>query len=163
MQCFYKVAMIGIIACFLGACDKKKGKDSNIPSNAYASGEANVVSLGVNDSLKYDKQTITVKQGKMVKLTLTHHGKMAKSNMGHNFVLLKKGIDIQAFTSKAVAAKETEYIPPSMKDAVIAHTKLLGGGESDTITFKSPAPGTYIFLCTFPGHHIMMRGEFVVQ
>jgi azurin len=40
---------------------------------------------------------------------------------------------------------------------------MIGGGESDTITFDAPEAGTYVFLCTFPGHYQVMRGEFIVE
>ena len=39
---------------------------------------------------------------------------------------------------------------------------MLGGGESDTITFNPPEPGVYTFICTFPGHYMLMMGEFHV-
>ena len=45
----------------------------------------------------------------------------------------------------------------------LAYTKMLGGGESDTITFDAPEPGTYIFICSFPGHYQLMMGEFIVS
>jgi azurin len=37
---------------------------------------------------------------------------------------------------------------------VLAHTKLLGPGESETVTFNAPfIPGEYPFFCSFPGHY----------
>ena len=55
------------------------------------------------------------------------------------------------------------YIPPDALDQIIAHTKLLGPGETDTIEFDAPGPGSYPFLCTFPGHVALMSGTLVVQ
>jgi azurin len=80
--------------------------------------------------------------------------------MGHNFVLLKKGVDLQQFALRAMNAAETAYIPAG--DEVIAHTKVIGGGEATSVTFDAPEPGTYQFLCTFPGHFAMMQGKFIV-
>jgi len=56
-------------------------------------------------------------------------------------------------------------VPVEMSDVIIAHTKLLGPGESDTITFKAPTKkGRYVFLCSFPGHYqIGMKGYMVVR
>ena len=54
--------------------------------------------------------------------------------------------------------KDTEYIPEG--DETYAYTKMIGG-ESDTITFDAPEAGTYVFLCTFPGHYQVMRGVIV--
>ena len=58
-------------------------------------------------------------------------------------------------------AKESEYIPDG--DDTIAYTSMIGGGESDQISFTVDEPGTYVFLCTFPGHYQIMRGEFIVE
>jgi azurin len=40
---------------------------------------------------------------------------------------------------------------------------MLGGGETDTIVFEVPAPGTYKFICSFPAHYMKMQGDFVVR
>ena len=69
--------------------------------------------------------------------------------MGHNFVLLKAGTDTAAFGAKAITAAATEYIPADAEE-IIAHTKLIGGGETDTIEFEVPGPGEYPFLCSSP-------------
>ena len=121
------------------------------------------VALEGNDAMQYNAKTIEVVAGNTVKLTLTHTGKMAKEVMGHNFVLLAKGTDIDAFSKAAMTAKDTDHIPADMKGKVIAHTKVIGGGESDTIEFAAPEAGEYQFLCTFPGHNVLMRGTFVVK
>ncbi|MEM1347791.1 MAG: azurin [Myxococcota bacterium] len=120
------------------------------------------LALESGDQMKYDKAQLSVQKNKRAKLTLKHTGKMKKEVMGHNFVLLKKDVDVQKFAVAAIAAKENGYIPAELKGDIIAHTKLLGGGESDTIEFDAPEPGTYVFICTFPGHYAVMKGEFVV-
>ena len=50
--------------------------------------------------MMYDKKTIEVKPGKNIILTLNHKGKIAKEFMGHNFVLLKKGVNVNEFAKK---------------------------------------------------------------
>ena len=116
--------------------------------------------INSNDQMKFDTAEIKVKAGEKVKLTLNHTGQLPKNAMGHNFVLLKKGIDVADFAMKAMDAKDNEYIPSK---GVIAHTKLIGGGESTTIEFTAPAKGTYDFICSFPGHYAMMKGKFIVE
>ncbi len=121
------------------------------------------VTITGNDQMKYDKDEIRVKAGQKVKLTLKHVGTMDKSVMGHNWVLLKPGTDMAEVGQAAVDAADSDYIPAAFKDKIIAHTKMLGGGESDTIEFEAPAPGTYTFMCTFPGHYALMHGKFIVE
>ena len=125
-------------------------------------GAVATVALTGNDMMQYNAKEITVAAGRTVKLTLTHTGAMPASAMGHNFVLLKPGTDAMAFAAAGAAAQATDYISPDHADKVIAQTKLVGGGESDTIEFAAPAPGTYEFICTFPGHSAIMRGTFTV-
>jgi azurin len=56
-----------------------------------------------------------------------------------------------------------EYLPKD-QSAILAHTKIVGGGESDTVTFTAPdKPGTYPFFCSFPGHFSMMKGKLIVK
>ena len=117
--------------------------------------------LNSYDNMMYDKKTIEVKYGKNIMLTLNHKGKIGKEFMGHNFVLLKKGVNVDEFAKKATLAKSNDYIPNS--DETIAFTKMLGGGESTTISFLAPEAGTYTYICSFPGHYMIMRGELIVN
>lgn len=121
----------------------------------------NVVELGAGDNMKYDANEVRVERGKKVTVNLKHSGKLPAAQMGHNFVLLRKGVDLTQFALKAMNSAETEYIPEG--DDVIAYTKVIGGGESTSVTFEAPEPGTYEFLCTFPGHFAVMQGKFVVS
>jgi azurin len=49
---------------------------------------------------------------------------------------------------------------------VIAHTKVIGGGESASVTFATSAlkkGQSYKYLCTFPGHNALMSGDFTIE
>ena len=112
--------------------------------------------------MQFDKKEFSIKAGEEVTLTLRHTGKIDKKIMGHNFVLLKKGTSIPEFAAKAAAAGNSkDWIPDG--DEVIAHTKMIGGGETTTVTFAAPAVGTYDFICSFPGHSGLMKGKFIVK
>lgn len=120
------------------------------------------ITLNGNDKMQYDLSEIDVYEGQTVVLTLNHTGTMPMASMGHNFVLLKNGTDLEKFEAEAAKAQKDGYIPTDTSE-IIAHTKLLGGGESDTITFQAPEKGTYDFLCSFPGHYSVMKGKFNVK
>jgi azurin len=100
--------------------------------------------------------------GQKVKLTLRHIGTLDKNVMGHNVVILKLGVDTAEFAALASTEKDNEYIPKGTQD-VIAHTKIIGGGETTSIEFEAPAVGTYDFICSFPAHFAMMNGKFIVE
>ena len=121
---------------------------------------SNNVTLNSNDQMKFDKKIIKVNSNQKVTLTLNHTGRFPAASMGHNFVLVKNDVDINEYALRAAGARNSEYIPEGENE--IAYTKMLGGGESDTITFDAPEPGTYTFICSFPGHYQLMMGEFIV-
>ena len=116
-----------------------------------------------DDQMKYDKTLFKVKAGQNIKLDFKNIGKLPAAAMSHNVVILAQGTDVQAFGEAAVTAKATDHIPQDMISDVIAHTKLLGPGQSDEITFKLPDPGVYDFICSFPGHFGTMRGKIVAE
>ncbi|ACV26941.1 azurin [Kangiella koreensis] len=120
------------------------------------------VVVNSDDAMKFDVSEIKVKAGEEIKLTLNHTGKLGKDVMGHNFVVLAQGTDVQAFSNAAIQAKANDYIPEG-NDSVLAHTKVIGGGESDTISFTLKEKGTYEFICSFPGHSFMMKGVIIVE
>ena len=132
-------------------------------ASASASGEVVELTISGTDQMQFDKKELRVKAGQKVRLTLTHSGTMAKNAMGHNWVLLKEGVDLAAFGQKSATAMDNDYIPASEEGSIIAHTKMLGGGESDTIEFTAPAKGSYEYLCSFPGHYALMRGVLIVE
>ena len=76
--------------------------------------------------------------------------------------MLAAGVSAKDFALQVIGDKATDYIPADTKD-IIAHTKLLSGGESDTIEFPAPAKGTYEYLCSFPGHVGFMKGTLIVE
>ncbi|SFT13311.1 plastocyanin/azurin family copper-binding protein [Sphingobacterium wenxiniae] len=123
---------------------------------------SNTIAVEGNDQMKFDKELLRVKAGETVELTLKNVGSLPKESMGHNFVILKPGVDVPTFGSEAVAAVDNDYIPKSSLSSIVAHTKLLGPGEEDKITFTLEK-GVYPFLCSFPGHFGIMQGKIVAE
>ncbi|TVZ52730.1 azurin [Dokdonia sp. Hel_I_53] len=120
------------------------------------------LALSGNDLMQFDKNELSVNAGAEVSLTFRHTGKIDKKIMGHNFVLLKPGTSIPEFAAKAASAGESQdWIPEG--DQVIVHTKMIGGGETTTVTFTAPKAGTYDYICSFPGHSGLMKGKFIVK
>lgn len=170
MKILKKLALVALATMLVNCGDaEKKEKDevklkSNNSATTSSKKESDVteVVLLATDQMQFNKTEIRVPAGKPITLTLRHTGTMDVKVMGHNFVLLKKDTEIPAFANAAAGAAENEYIPDGT-EAVIVHTKLLGGGQSDTIDFDAPEPGTYDFICSFPGHYALMKGKFIVE
>lgn len=117
------------------------------------------------DHLRYSVEEITVSPGAAIELTLKSVSDIPKSQMAHNWVLLKKETDVEAFVNQSIQHKENMYLDPGLTGHILAHTGMLGGGEQETITFNAPAePGKYTYVCTFPGHYVAgMKGVLIVQ
>ena len=146
------------------ASSDSKKSTTEVKNNNTSTDQENVVELYLtgNDKMKYNKEELKVKAGSTVKLVFEHVGKMSVQTMGHNFVLLKKGVDKMAFGQEASSYASEGYIPPNT-DKVIAHTEMIGGGKKTTITFEAPPKGTYDYICSFPGHVALMNGKFIVE
>lgn len=165
-----KLSLLAIVALFaFSGCNSNTEKSESTATDtlkqetAAAPVEKEVsITINAGDDMKYDLAEIKVKEGQTVKLTLNHTGKLPKEAMGHNWTLLAQGTIVSDFAAKAMQAKDTDYIPAGATE-VIVHTKLIGGGQSDTIEFAAPAKGVYEFICTFPGHSAVMKGTFYVE
>lgn len=147
-----------IVSALLSSCG-----DSGAP--AAGGGETVQVTIQANDQMKYDTALIQAKPGQSVQVTLRNVGTMPKVSMGHNFVVLDGQVAPEQFIEASQMQMASDYVAPELKEHVIAHTKLLGPGEFDTITFAAPkTAGDYPFLCSFPGHYaIGMKGVLSVK
>jgi azurin len=84
--------------------------------------------------------------------------------MPHNLLILKPGkADTVMNAAITMGAKgfENGFIPEG--GDVIWHTKLLDHAKEEVIEFTAPAPGEYPYICSFPGHGIIMRGVLKVK
>jgi azurin len=119
-----------------------------------------------NDVMQFNKASITVPAScKDFTVTLKHVGKMPKTTMGHNWVLTKPADQKNVIKEGIAAGPAKDYV--DAEDAkIIAHTKLIGGGESTSVTFpvsKLAAGETYAYFCNFPGHAAIMKGTLSVK
>ena len=132
---------------------------------AAAKGAGRTVELTGGDDMKYNVTSINAKPGETLHVVLKNVGTIPKVAMAHNFVVLTAAANADDFSKAAMNARDTDYIPADKKADVLASTKLAGPGESMEVTFKAPAkPGTYNYLCTFPGHYAAgMKGTLVVK
>ncbi len=122
------------------------------------------IAITANDAMQFNLKEITAKPGEKIAVKLSHIGKLPKTAMGHNWVLFSALPDAEVTKLLMDAMKNgPEYLPKD-RTAILAHTKILGGGESDTVTFTAPdKPGTYPYFCSFPGHFSMMKGKLIVK
>jgi len=119
------------------------------------------VEIESNDAMQFNTKSIEVSKAcKDFTVKLKHSGKLPKAAMGHNWVLTKTA-DVQAVAADGIPAGVANQYVKTGDTRVIAHTKVLGPGESDSVTFsvkKLTATDSYTFFCSFPGHSGIMKG-----
>lgn len=117
------------------------------------------------DAMQYNVGSIVVPAScTEFKITLKHVGQSPVTAMGHN-VVIAKAADMQAIDADGIAAgAAVNYVKPG-DTRVIAHTELVGGGQSTSVSFPVSSlqgDGPYAFFCSFPGHSAVMKGTISV-
>jgi azurin len=130
---------------------------------AFAADKVCKVEIASTDQMTYDKKEIAVAADcTSVEVTLKHTGKAPVQQMGHNWVLTKTA-DAQPVANDGLTAGVANDHIKKGDTRVIAHTKLIGGGQTTSVTFPTSAlkkGEAYTFFCSFPGHIAIMKGAF---
>jgi azurin len=117
------------------------------------------------DAMQFNVGSITIPASCTdFKITLKHTGQQPVTVMGHNIVVAAAA-DMQGIETDGIAAgAANDYVKPG-DTRVIAHTRLVGGGQSDSVSFpvsKLQSGGPFEFFCSFPGHAAIMKGTISV-
>jgi len=117
-----------------------------------------------NDAMQYNADSITIPAScTQFTITFKHAGAMAVNVMGHNVVVAKEA-DMAGIAADGMSLTPEHVKPDDAR--IIAHTRMVGGGESASVTFdvaKVKDGGPFKFFCSFPGHLALMQGNLVVQ
>jgi azurin len=124
------------------------------------------VTVDSTDQMSFSTKAIEIdKSCKTFTVNLTHSGSLPKNVMGHNWVLSKEA-DAPAIASEGMAAGADKDYLKADDTRIIAHTKLIGAGEKDSVTFdvsKLDPAEKYQFFCSFPGHISIMKGAVTLK
>ena len=123
------------------------------------------LSLDATDTMQYSTKRLEIPSGcTEATVTLHHIGKLPVTSMGHNWVLTRKS-DLNAVAAAGASAGAAKGYLPTGDARVIAATRLIGGGESASVTVNVASlrlGEEYGYFCSFPGHATMMRGTLVL-
>ncbi|MDN5215541.1 plastocyanin/azurin family copper-binding protein [Fulvivirgaceae bacterium BMA12] len=125
---------------------------------SWSNGPDREITIKTIPGLKFDQEEITVKAGAKIKWVFEN-----PDDMLHNLLVVKPGTadEVADLAIKlGLKGQEKNYVPDS--EQVLYHTNILQPHSSEVIYFVAPAPGEYTYVCTFPGHAVMMRGKLVV-
>ncbi|MEM9015489.1 MAG: PVC-type heme-binding CxxCH protein [Verrucomicrobiota bacterium] len=147
----------------LGAQEIEEQKEMEVEPGGLVSDTPDLITWRINtlvEQLRYDVKEISAKAGQRMRILFNN-----PDALPHNIVVVKPGTaDAVANAAIAMGADgfAAQFIPES--DDIIAHTDMIDGQTSTTLNFDVPQePGDYQFVCTFPGHALIMRGSFKVN
>jgi azurin len=113
----------------------------------------------VANTMGFDKKELTVPAGAEVHLTFKNNA--TSSVLGHNWVLVSPGTEASVAAAGLKLGETAGYLDVRDHD-VLANTSLAKPGETTDVTFTAPDAGKYPYICTFPGHYMMMKGVLTV-
>ncbi len=132
-------------------------------ANPFAQGKAGrALRLEAAAGLRFATAELRARAGERLSVTLVN-----PDVVPHNWVLLAPGSaqKVGEASNEMIAEPEgfAKHYVPELPE-VLAYTDMVGPGEAFTIHLDAPAqPGIYPYLCTFPGHWMVMKGALVVE
>jgi azurin len=124
------------------------------------------VDVDSTDQMTFSTKAIEIdKSCKEFTVNLKHSGSLPKNVMGHNLVVSKEA-DMQPIATDGLSAGIDKQYLKEGDARIIAHTKIIGAGETDSLKIdvsKLDPAEKYGFFCSFPGHISMMKGTITVK
>jgi putative heme-binding domain-containing protein len=123
---------------------------------------AREIHLAAGSNLTFSPAAFRVKAGEAIKLTFSN-----PDAVPHNWALARPGTlsKVGDLVNKIIAepdAAARHYIPTT--DDILVYMDIINPGTDFTISFTAPeAKGRYPYLCTFPGHWMVMNGIMTVE
>lgn len=120
------------------------------------------IEIETAENLTYATRTLQVRAGEIIELTLRN-----PDVVPHNWALIRPGSleAVGKLANRLISDPEAvarHYIPESSD--VLVYTDVVPPGEASSVYFSAPQlPGRYPFLCTFPGHWMVMNGVMIVE
>lgn len=157
--------MAVLAACGGGSAPTSSSQSSQSgQANAPAVGSGGEVKLEIGSAgsdSKFDKETLEAPAGSKITLTFKNNA-AADTQKLFNWVLVQPGKTLLVVNDGLMEGEANNYVKANDPN-VIAMTKLVKPGESETITFDAPPPGEYPFVSTFPGFYTRMRGVLTIK
>jgi plastocyanin len=147
------------------ASRKKSGPTNQSPSEPAFDRLPNLLTVhiaSVPERMLFDVKRFEAKPGQPIKLVFLN-----PDAMQHNLVIVKPGALEEIGMAGNEMAKDPEginqhFVPRSSK--VLHATKLVDPQATAILRFKAPMePGEYPYVCTFPGHWVIMNGVMDVK
>jgi len=109
----------------------------------------------LREQMKYDRRAFAVGPGMKVKLIFSN-----PDAMDHNMIFVQPGTAPEvAMAAMMLGADGIKKNWTPQSDKILFASKVLSAGETQTLEFTAPTvPGAYDYVCTYPGHYMLMNG-----
>tara|TARA_R110002049_G_scaffold27321_2_gene94327 strand:+ start:592822 stop:596742 length:3921 start_codon:yes stop_codon:yes gene_type:complete len=120
----------------------------------------------VPERMLFSVKSFTVSPGQPVKIVFTN-----PDATDHNLVIVKPGALAEVGMAANEMAKDptnakSDFIPREKRGLILHASKMIGPTRASLVQvlrFEAPTePGVYPYVCTFPGHWVVMNGVMVV-
>ncbi|MBT4901486.1 MAG: hypothetical protein HON54_06210, partial [Verrucomicrobia bacterium] len=142
LKTLYVTARTGFYSLDMGVSGAKREKPFRITIST------------VQDKMLYDKKEFSVETGKQVQLTFINN-----DFPPHNLLIVKPGTADEVATLAIQLGNDgfkKQWRPDTPK--ILWGSTMIDYEQKSVISFTAPAPGDYPYVCTFPGHALLMRG-----
>jgi len=130
-------------------------KQEPSPDPEIVDGAMHIHIQTLKEQMRYDRRSFAVAPGMPVKLVFKN-----PDAMDHNLVITQPGAKSEVAMAAMMLGPDgvnRDWLPDSKK--ILVASKLLSMGEEYTLEFTAPAEkGEYDYVCTFPGHWMLMNG-----
>lgn len=113
----------------------------------------------LKEQMKYDRTAFAVKPGMKVRLIFSN-----PDAMDHNLMIVQPDTASEVAMAAMMLGQDGPkkgWLPES--DKILVASKTLAMGQKDTLEFTAPKkPGVYDYICTYPGHWMLMNGKMHV-
>jgi azurin len=136
----------------------KPAPTPSVPEKTVQHVELQVASVA--NQMAFDKTALTVPAGAEVHLTFKNNATV--NTLPHNWVLVKTGSEASVAAAGLKRGDPAGYVDVMDRD-MLAFTPMTKPGGNSEVTFTAPSEaGTYPYICTMPGHYMLMKGLLTV-
>ncbi len=120
----------------------------------------------IPERMLFTTRQFVVRPGQPVKLVFSN-----SDATDHNLAILLPGSEEEVGAAANAMARDprnatSDFLPPEKSELILQATSMIGpsrAAQIDVLRFEAPqTPGIYPYLCTFPGHWVVMNGRMVV-
>lgn len=137
--------------------------------DAQFDAQKNLATINISclpEVMRFTTEQFSVRSGQPVKVVFTN-----PDATDHNLVIVKQGaLEEVGMAANAMARDpknaNSDFIPKEKRSLILQATKMIGPTRKSRVhvlRFQAPEePGIYPYVCTFPGHWVVMKGIMVV-